>query len=214
MKPALSLFFVCFLPVSAHSQRSLPLDLTHFVDPFVGTGGHGHTFPGATLPFGMVQLSPDTRLSGWDGSSGYHYSDHIIYGFSHTHLSGTGISDYGDILLMPTVGDVHFDSNPEVAGKGYASRFSHQNENARPGYYSVQLDDDNIFAELTVTNRVGFHRYTFPKSDRANIILDLAHRDRVLESYLKIIDNTHVAGFRRSESWAKDQIVYFALEFS
>ena len=213
MKLALTFILLLILSSSLLAQTR-ERNLTRLVDPFVGTGGHGHTFPGATLPFGMVQLSPDTRLRGWDGCSGYHYSDHIIYGFSHTHLSGTGIPDYGDILLMPTVGDIHFDSNPDVAGKGYASRFSHQNEGARPGYYSVRLDDDNIFAEMTTTNRVGFHRYTFPKSDRANIILDLVHRDRVLESYLQIIDNTHVAGFRRSEAWAKDQIVYFVLEFS
>lgn len=214
MKPALILFILFFLPVSAHSQRTLSRELTSFVDPFVGTGGHGHTFPGATLPFGMVQLSPDTRLSGWDGCSGYHYSDHLIYGFSHTHLSGTGIPDYGDILLMPTVGEIHFESNPGAPDKGYASGFSHKNEIARPGYYSVKLDDDKILAELTTTNRVGFHRYSFPTSDRANIILDLSHRDRVLESHLHIIDSTHVAGFRRSEAWAKDQIVYFVLEFS
>lgn len=213
MKLALTFILLLILP-SSLLALTRERNLTRLVDPFVGTSGHGHTFPGATLPFGMVQLSPDTRLRGWEGCSGYHYSDHIIYGFSHTHLSGTGIPDYGDILLMPTVGDIHFDSNPDVAGKGYASRFSHQNEGARPGYYSVRLDDDNIFAELTTTNRVGFHRYTFPKSDRANIILDLVHRDRVLESYLQIIDNTHVTGFRRSEAWAKDQIVYFVLEFS
>ena len=213
MKPAFATLLLIFLSASGLAQTRQP-NLTRLVDPFVGTGGHGHTFPGATLPFGMVQLSPDTRLTGWDSCSGYHYSDHIIYGFSHTHLSGTGIPDYCDILLMPTVGDINFDSNPDVAGKGYASRFNHQNETARPGYYSVRLDDDNIFAELTATNRVGFHRYAFPKSDHANIILDLAHRDRVLESHLEIIDSTHVAGFRRSESWAKDQIVYFVVEFS
>src|SRR5213595_1672351 len=104
-----------------------------YVDPFIGTGGHGHTFPGATLPFGMVQLSPDTRLTGWDGCSGYHYSDQIIYGFSHTHLSGTGISDYGDVLLMPTVGPVYLNARAEGGGAvGYASRFSHQNEVASP----------------------------------------------------------------------------------
>src|SRR5256885_2850432 len=104
-------------------------DLTRYVDPFIGTGGHGHTFPGATMPFGMVQLSPDTRLTGWDGCSGYHYSDQIIYGFSHTHLSGTGISDYGDVLLMPTVGEVYLNARGEGGHDGgYASRFSHQNE--------------------------------------------------------------------------------------
>jgi predicted alpha-1,2-mannosidase len=189
--------------------------LTRYVDPFIGTGGHGHTFPGATMPFGMVQLSPDTRLTGWDGCSGYHYSDNIIYGFSHTHLSGTGISDYGDILLMPTVGDVFLDAI--VDGKtdqGYASTFSHQNETAQPGYYSVQLDDGNILAELTTTNRVGLHRYTFSATDRAHIILDLVHRDQVIDSYLRIIDATHIEGYRRSTGWAKDQIIYFVAEFS
>lgn len=207
------------LTVNGLSQRAArstrPADLTRHVDPFIGTAGHGHTFPGATLPFGMVQLSPDTRLTGWDGCSGYHYSDHIIYGFSHTHLSGTGIPDYADILLMPTVGQVYFNStNGERTDKGYASQFNHRNEKARPGYYSVRLDDDDVLAELTVTKRVGLNRYTFPKTDRANIILDLTHRDKVLESYLHVIDSTHIEGFRRSESWARDQLVYFVAEFS
>ena len=190
-------------------------NLTRYVDPFIGTGGHGHTFPGATMPFGMVQLSPDTRLTGWDGCSGYHYSDQIIYGFSHTHLSGTGISDYGDILLMPTVGDVYLDAL--AAGKtdkGYASPFSHGNETARPGYYAVRLGEGNIYVELTATNRVGLHRYTFPAGERANIILDLVHRDHVLNSYLRVIDSTHIEGYRRSTGWAKDQVVYFVAEFS
>jgi predicted alpha-1,2-mannosidase len=204
------LFWLLFLPVAMSAQ-----DLTRYVDPFIGTGGHGHTFPGATMPFGMVQLSPDTRLSGWDGCSGYHYSDNVIYGFSHTHLSGTGISDYGDILLMPMVGEASLDAL--VAGKtdkGYASLFSHRNEKASPGYYSVLLDDGNIRAELTTTNRVGFHRYTYPQGSRRSIILDLVHRDAVLDSYLRIIDATHIEGYRRSSGWAKDQIVYFVAEFS
>ena len=188
---------------------------TQYVDPFIGTGGHGHTFPGATLPFGMVQLSPDTRLTGWDGCSGYHYSDHIIYGFSHTHLSGTGIPDYGDILLMPTVGEIYLNAlDGEKTDKGYASLFSHQNEMARPGYYAVKLDDENIFAELTTTKRVGFHRYTFPKTTQANIILDLTHRDKVLDSKLIVVSSTRIEGFRRSDAWARDQIVYFVAEFS
>src|ERR1700704_4939717 len=177
----LTLLLLCAI-VSRSQQQ-----LTRYVDPFIGTGGHGHTFPGATMPFGMVQLSPDTRLTGWDGGSGYHYSDNLIYGFSHTHLSGTGISDYGDILLMPTVGDRYLDALIDgKTDKGYASPFNHANESARPGYYSVKLDDGNILAELTVTNRVGFHRYTFPATERANIILDLAHRDQVLDSYLHV----------------------------
>jgi len=167
------------------------------------------------MPFGMVQLSPDTRLTGWDGCSGYHFSDNVIYGFSHTHLSGTGISDYGDILLMPTVGDVSLDALVDgKTEKGYASPFSHQNEKAVPGYYRVLLDDGGITAELTTTSRVGFHRYTYPANSRANIILDLVHRDRVVDSYLHIVDATHIEGYRRSTGWAKDQIVYFVAEFS
>ncbi len=198
-----TLTLVCLLlliPTQIFAQR----DLARYVDPFIGTSGHGHTFPGAIVPFGMVQLSPDTRLTGWDGCSGYHYSDSKIYGFSHTHLSGTGISDYGDVLLMPTVG------KPK---KDYTSRFSHQNEKASPGFYSVRLDDDDIFVELTVTARTGMHRYTFPATNEANVILDLAHRDKVIDSGLKI-EGTTVLGWRRSQAWARDQIVYFALEFS
>jgi predicted alpha-1,2-mannosidase len=203
---------VLVFPFSAFAQR----DLTRYVNPFIGTGGHGHTFPGAIVPFGMVQLSPDTRLSGWDGCSGYHYSDSIMYGFSHTHLSGTGISDYGDILLMPTVGGIVLfnalnDGKPDT---GYASRFKHQNETASPGYYSVKLDDNNVFVELTATARVGMHRYTFPATTDADIVLDLTHRDDVIESSFKMIGNTTVVGWRRSKAWAKDQIVYYAIEFS
>ena len=190
-------------------------DFTHYVNPFIGTAGHGHTFPGVIVPFGMVQLSPDTRLSGWDGCSGYHYSDSIIYGFSHTHLSGTGISDYGDILLMPTAGEVFLDALKDGrTDKGYASRFQHRNETAAPGYYSVKLDDDNILVELTATARVGMHRYTFSRTSEANIIIDLTHRDKVIDSGLRITGSTTVVGWRRSQAWAKDQTVYFALEFS
>ena len=196
-------------------QISAQQDLARYVDPLIGTGGHGHTFPGAIVPYGMVQLSPDTRLTGWDGCSGYHYSDSIIYGFSHTHLSGTGISDYGDILLMPTAGEVFLNALKNGStDKGYASRFQHRNETARAGFYAVKLDDENIFVELTTTARVGMHRYTFPRSDEANIIIDLAHRDKVIDSGLRITGGTTMVGWRRSEAWAKDQIVYFALEFS
>jgi len=198
-----TLILLVFLPTGIFAQEPL----TRYVDPFIGTGGHGHTFPGATMPFGMLQLSPDTRLTGWDGCSGYHYSDHLIYGFSHTHLSGTGISDYGDILLMPTVGKL----SPN--NRDYAAGFSHRAETARPGYYSVKLDND-VFVELTTTPRAGLHRYTYPATDQADIILDLTHRDRVLDSGLKITGGTTFVGWRRSQSWARDQIVYFAGEFS
>jgi predicted alpha-1,2-mannosidase len=190
------LLFLFSVPVTA--QR----DLTRYVNPFIGTAGHGHTFPGAIVPYGMVQLSPDTRLTGWDGCSGYHYSDSKIYGFSHTHLSGTGISDYGDILLTPTV------------GRNYSGHFQHRNETATPGYYSVKLDEDNILVELTATARVGMHRYTFPRTDDANIVIDLAHRDKVLDSGIRTAGVNRVVGWRRSAAWAKDQVVYFALEFS
>src|SRR5215204_4271153 len=163
VNPVLLLFL---FSVSINGQR----DLTSYVNPFIGTGGHGHTFPGAIVPFGMVQLSPDTRLTGWDGCSGYHYSDSAIYGFSHTHLSGTGISDYGDVLLLPFVGASSLDS--------YRAGFKHENELASPGYYSVKLDND-IRVELTTTARVGFHRYTFPpRTPEAIVILDLKHRDK------------------------------------
>ncbi|HEU4765910.1 MAG TPA: GH92 family glycosyl hydrolase [Pyrinomonadaceae bacterium] len=197
------LTLVCLLflmPAQISAQR----DLTRYVNPFVGTGGHGHTFPGAIVPFGMVQLSPDTRLTGWDGCSGYHYSDSVLYGFSHTHLSGTGISDYGDVLLLPTVGN----------GTGNTSRFSHRNEKASPGFYSVRLDDGNIYVELTATARVGMHRYTFPATDEANVLLDLTHRDKLLDVSLRPTSSTTVIGWRRSQAWARDQIVYFAIEFS
>src|SRR4030095_5850970 len=179
---SLWLFLVLFsLTVSAQQK------LTQYVDPFIGTGGHGHTYPGATMPFGMVQLSPDTRLTGWDGCSGYHYSDNIIYGFSHTHLSGTGISDYGDILLMPTVGDIHLNAlNGAETKKGYASRFDHRDERASAGYYSVRLADENILVELTTTRRVGIQRYSYPATNAANIILDLTHRDKIIDSGLRI----------------------------
>lgn len=186
-----------------------------FVNPFIGTGGHGHTYPGASLPFGMIQLSPDTRLDGWDGCSGYHFSDSVIYGFSHTHLSGTGVLDYGDILLMPTIGKINFDNGINSGHKnGYSSKFSHKNEIAKPGYYSVLLEDYGIQVELSVTERAGIHKYIFPKSDSANIILDLEHRDKVIDSYLKICNNNEIEGYRISKEWAEEQHIYFVIQFS
>lgn len=212
MKYLLSFALILIYGLNISAQTK---DFTKYVNPFIGTGGHGHTFPGATVPFGMVQLSPDTRLDNWDGSSGYHYSDSTIYGFSHTHLSGTGIPDYCDILFAPTVGEPQFFAKEgEKDVNGYASKFSHQNEKSEPGYYSVKLDDDGIFAEMTATERVGFHRYTFPKTDEANIILDLKWRDKVLDSGIEIINDHTIAGYRASESWAKKQLVYFYAEFS
>ncbi len=209
------LFAFCLL-FSANHVSGQANRYTKYVDPLIGTGGHGHTFPGSTVPFGFVQLSPDTRVDNWDGSSGYHYSDNIIYGFSHTHLSGTGIPDYADILFSPYVTDgFFFDAKPEDTENGYASKFSHKNEKAEPGYYSVLLDDENILAELTATARVGLHRYTFPAASPVGLItLDLNWRDEVLDSELRIVSDTRIEGYRRSKSWAKDQIVYFVAEFS
>ncbi len=214
---------LCLLSLPALSQKvkksptgkSGESNLTQYVNPFIGTGGHGHTYPGASFPFGMVQLSPDTRLTGWDGCSAYHYSDSLIYGFSHTHLSGTGCSDYGDILIMPTTGKVKVVRGE--AGKpksGYSSTFSHKNEVAQAGYYSVVLDDYHIKAELTATARTGFHKYTFPLSKESNIIIDLQHRDEVIESSVTIVSNTEIQGMRRSRAWAEDQQVFFVARFS
>lgn len=202
MKKAISFIFLqLFISVSAQN-------LHKNVNPFIGTDGHGHTYPGATVPFGMVQLSPDTRIDGsWDGCSGYHYSDKTIYGFSHTHLNGTGCSDYGDIMLMPTMGETSFDN------KMYSSTFSHQNEKASAGYYSVKLDKHNIDVRLTTSTRVGFHEYTFNNAGQANIILDLNHRDKLLEGEVRIIDQKRIWVKRRSEAWAKDQIVFALIEF-
>ena len=202
-------FFLSTLLIFIHLKLNAQANYAQYVNPFIGTGGHGHTFPGAVLPFGMVQLSPDTRIDGsWDGCGGYHYSDSIIYGFSHTHLSGTGVSDYGDILIMPMMG------MPSMNNSKYSSKFSHLKEKASAGFYEVFLEDDKIKAELSSTLRTGIHRYTFPKGETANIILDLLHRDKTLYSDLKIIDSLTVSGSRVSEAWAKEQHVYFVIKFS
>ena len=164
---------------------------------------------GATVPYGMVQLSPDTRIDGsWDGCGGYHYSDNLIYGFSHRHLNGTGVSDYGDIMLMPTMGETSFDN------KVYSSTFSHANEKASAGFYSVKLDKHNIDVRLTTSTRVGFHEYTFNQSGQANIILDLRHRDKLLEGEIRYVDSKTIEVLRRSEAWARNQYVYARIEFS
>jgi len=182
--------------------------------PMVGTGGHGHAFPGAIVPFGMVQLSPDTPLEGWDASSGYHYSDTAIRGFSHTHLAGTGVGCLGDILLTPTVGEVKLD--PGTPGNGYVSRFSHTNETAIPGYYRVFLDDPKVTAELTATERCGFHRYTFPAAEDAHFILDLVHGvgNNPEEATLKVENKTTISGSRISNGWGGRRAIYFVMEFS
>lgn len=187
------------------------LHILQHVNPFIGTGGHGHTYPGASAPFGMVQLSPDTRLDGWDGCSGYHYSDSTIYGFSHTHLSGTGVEDYCDILFVPLIGTA--ESVLKFCGTNkferIASTFRHQNEVASPGYYKVTLDN-KISTELTVSERAGIHRYTFPSTSGSKfLVIDLTHRDELLQRKLTIHSDTDFSGLRVSSSWAKEQHLSF-----
>ncbi len=189
--------------------------LTDFVNPFVGTGGHGHTFPGAVIPFGMIQLSPDTRLAGWDGCSGYHYTDDTIYGFSHTHLSGTGASDYGDVLIMPTNGQPCLKNGTGTLDRcGYASPFRKETETAKPGCYSVFLDAPGVKADLTVSLRVGMHRYRWNDPENPGIVIDLSHRDQVIRSGLDVINDSTITGYRISSAWAREQHLYFAIRFS
>lgn len=182
--------------------------------PMVGTDAHGHAYPGATVPFGMVQLSPDTRIDTWDGCSGYHYSDSTILGFSHTHLSGTGCGCLGDVMLMPTVGDLHLDAGSP--GDGYSSKFSHDQETATPGYYRVYLQTPGVTAELTASERCGFHKYTFPASDQAHIILDLAHGvgNSPVETAVHVENDTTVSGYRISDGWGGQRAIYFVMQFS
>src|SRR5215470_506540 len=206
------------LPSAVASSPANSEDFTKYVKIAIGTGGHGHTYPGATVPFGMVQLSPDTYNDGWDWCSGYHHSDSSIMGFSHTHLSGTGASDMLDFLLMPGTGPTKlFPGARQNPGEGYRSRFSHEEEIAVPGYYSVILRDYNIHAELTATERAGIHRYTFPKSDSSHFILDLVHsfsNTPIVWAYLKIVGNDTIVGGRSLKGWTPGREIYFAMQFS
>ncbi|MGC2163547.1 MAG: GH92 family glycosyl hydrolase [Silvibacterium sp.] len=195
-------------------------DLTQYVNIRVGLGGHGHTYPGASVPFGAVQLSPDTYTKGWDWCSGYYDADASLMGFSHTHLSGTGCGDMLDILLMPNVGPVKWNpgtrENPE---EGYRAPFSHADEIMQPGYYAVPLKDRKVHAELTATERTGLHRYTFPASDASHFILDFVHSyddpaNPVSDATLEIIGSDTVTGGRTVHSWANGRRIYFAAQFS
>lgn len=207
--------------VWVYSQQN---SLNYQPNLFTGTSGHGHTYPGAAVPFGMIQLSPDTDDTGWDWCSGYHYSDSTIMGFSHTHLSGTGISDLADVLLMPFIGQVQLlAGNKDGNNQGYRSRFSHSEEYAEPGYYKVNLQKNNILAELTASEFSGHHRYTFPKSDSAGVFIDLLHgldrhrtwlTERVLDSELHILDSVTIEGYRFSSGWSNIQKVFFRIQFS
>jgi predicted alpha-1,2-mannosidase len=214
-----------------NNQQPELKDLAQYVDPMIGTAKMGHTYPGATVPFGSVQLSPDTdtipyAVNGqynpdvYKYCAGYQYDDETIVGFSHTHFSGTGHSDLGDFLIMPTTGDLKL--NPGTASdpdSGYRSRFSHDNETAQPGYYSVLLEDYNIKAEMTATSRVGMHQYTFPEAGKSHIILDLVsgiynYDDKNVWTFVRVENDTLVTGFRQTNGWARTRKVYFALSFS
>lgn len=198
------------LPFTDHAQLS-ENRAKELVNPFIGTGGHGHTFPGSCVPNGLVQLSPDTRPDPveWDGCGGYHYSDSSIYGFSHTHLSGTGVADLCDVLLLPVTGKTLY-----ATDGGYRSPFSHATESAHAGYYRVHLEDTGIDVELTATKRVGVHRYVYPKNKEASVVLDLRHRDKLTGSSLTISGENEVVGERRSSSWASDQRLFYCIQFS
>ncbi|GGK86471.1 GH92 family glycosyl hydrolase [Rufibacter glacialis] len=229
MRKLLLLAFLVFqVPVFAQKPA---FDLVRWVNPMIGTHKMGHTYPGATAPFGMVQLSPDTDTIPYEVNGGYNkdvykycagyqYDDPTIVGFSHTHFSGTGHSDLGDFLLMPTTGKLQLNPGTEAKPEsGYRSRFSHNNERAEPAYYRVKLDDHHILAELTATNRVGMHQYTFPKSDEAHVILDLMHgiynyEDKNTWTFLRIENDTLITGYRQTNGWARTRTVYFAMAFS
>lgn len=189
-----------------------------FVDPYIGSGGHGHVFVGASVPFGAVQVGPTNIVKGWDWCSGYHYSDSVVIGFPQTHLSGTGIGDLGDVLIMPYTGKIRTNhGSQENPTSGYGSRYTHANETATPGYYAVKLEDYNIKVELTASERVGFHKYTFPQGEEGHIIIDLKEGigwDAPVETFIQKKDEYTLVGYRMSKGWAEDQRLWFAIRSS
>ncbi len=209
---------LCLAIVLVACNREKTVDYTQFVNPFIGTGGHGHTFPGAVVPNGGIQPSPDTRINEWDACSGYHYSDSTINGFSHTHLSGTGCCDYGDVLIMPTVGEQRIEYLGKESQKmAYASAFSHEREVAEPGYYAVFLDTYGINAELTATARGALHRYTFPESNAAGLILDFDYslqRQKNENMSISVVSDTEIVGNKMTVYWAFEQKIHFYAKFS
>ncbi|HEX5624423.1 MAG TPA: GH92 family glycosyl hydrolase, partial [Saprospiraceae bacterium] len=210
---------ICVLVLSIHglwAQSYFPARIPYPLDqvnPFIGTGGHGHTFPGAVFPFGMMQLSPDTRLEGWDGCSGYHDTDSVIYGFSHTHLSGTGIPDYCDVLFMPGTGAVHF-NNGSKGEPGYASAFKKSSETASPGFYQVELEKYGVTASLTTGKRSGMQAYRYAQPGQQWLLIDLKHRDPLIAAGFTAQSKNHIAGYRHSRSWAKQQSLFFHARFN
>ncbi len=193
------------------SEHKIAEDLLKYVNPLVGTGGHGHTFPGPTLPHSRIQLSPDTHLLGWEASSGYSYNDSTLYGFSHTHLSGTGIGDLGDVLVLPFTGALNIEKP--------VGTFSHENEVAQVGYYKVNVEPWNVVAELSTTLYSGRHRYQFPENEKANVMIDLAHilqanwGHQVVESSIQIVDDHTVQGYRKTTGWAANDPIWFTCVF-
>ncbi len=235
MKNTLLSFLLIMTIVSCETQQkeqSNPeKDYTKYVNPFVGTSKMGHTFPGATAPFGMVQLSPQTNFEPlhtpegtynkktYEYCAGYQYKDTTIIGFSHTNFTGTGHSDLGDCLLMPTVGKLQLNPIGTKEEKGFYSDFSHKTEKASPGYYKVDLESYNIKAELTASTRVGFHQYTFPKSDDAHIILDMVYNiyhydNKNVWTSIRVENDSLITGYRQTKGWARDRKVFFAIAFS
>ena len=215
----LALVSTVFMALASRADaQSNTLQLTKYVDPYIGTGFHGHVFLGANVPFGAVQLGPTNLSEGWDWCSGYHYSDSTITGFSHTHLSGTGIGDLGDISVMPVVGEVRLTKGKAGdQNTGYYSLFSHADEVAKPGYYSVKLKRYGIKAELTASKRVGFHQYTFPAGEQSKVIIDLKPGigwDAATETFIQQENDTTISGYRYSKGWAPDQRIYFTAVFS
>ena len=211
----LLLALLCFMSCQQEQSPNIPTPdtpLTSYVNPFMGTANHGHVYPGATVPFGMVQLSPDNGTEGWDWCSGYNWASDTIVGFSHTHLSGTGIGDLLDISIMPTVETIDFSKQLSPKENVYATPFSHDNEKASPGFYEVTLNN-GIQAQLTASQRVGFHQYHFPEEKEASILLDLGFAinwDAPTQTHLSFhADNNQITGFRFSKGWAKGQRVFF-----
>jgi len=208
---------VLSIALACQFSFSYAQNFTDFVDPYIGSGGHGHVFVGANVPYGAVQVGPSNFYKGWDWCSGYNYQDSMIIGFPQLHLSGTGIGDLGDVLIMPYMGEIKLDKGKETERfSGYASKFSHTNESVKPGYYQVKLDDYNIGVELTASERVGFHNYTFPEGENARIIIDLKDgiNDKSVDTYIELTDKYTIKGYRSSEGWAKKQQVFFTVKSS
>ena len=214
---ALMLLGLCF-SCKEEQPKDKSETVLSYVDPFIGTGGHGHTFPGAVAPFGMVQPSPDNGRGGWDWCSGYHITDSLITGFAQLHLSGTGIGDLADLLLMPTTKAVDL----EFFGRSrdslpYVSQFTHDDETASPGYYSVLLKDSKVKVELTANEYIALHKYTYPTGVEPSFIMDLGYAvnwDKPLESHISLENEKLVVGYRHSVGWAKNQKLFFAIESS